>query len=139
MQPTYREISGSTPGEHGMRLSVLQDKLAKGLSIVSRAVENRPTLPVLGNVLLATEDARLKLAATNLEMSITTWIGAKVEQEGAITLPAKPVTPIPPIMPSRRHERLRPALIDGWCSSSSAWRCSATTTSTTASARWPTC
>lgn len=72
-----------------MRLSVLQDKLAKGLSIVSRAVENRPTLPVLGNVLLATEDARLKLAATNLEMSITTWIGAKVEQEGAITLPAK--------------------------------------------------
>lgn len=72
-----------------MRLSVLQDKLAKGLSIVSRAVETRPTLPVLGNVLLATEDARLKLSATNLEMSITTWIGAKIEQEGAITLPAK--------------------------------------------------
>lgn len=72
-----------------MRLSVLQDKLARGLSIVSRAVESRPTLPVLGNVLLATEDARLKLAATNLEMSITTWIGAKVEREGAITLPAK--------------------------------------------------
>lgn len=72
-----------------MRVSVLQDKLAKGLSIVGRAVENRPTLPVLGNVLLATEDARLKLQATNLEMSITTWIGAKVEKEGAITLPAK--------------------------------------------------
>jgi DNA polymerase III subunit beta len=75
-----------------MRVSVLQDKLAKGLSIVSRAVENRPTLPVLGNVLLATEDARLKLQATNLEMSVTTWIGAKVEQEGAITLPAKTLT-----------------------------------------------
>jgi DNA polymerase-3 subunit beta len=72
-----------------MKVSVLQDKLAKGLSSVARAVENRPTLPVLGNVLLATEDARLKLAATNLEMSITTWIGAKVEREGAITLPAK--------------------------------------------------
>ncbi len=72
-----------------MKTSVLQDKLAKGLGIVARAVENRPTLPVLGNVLLATEDARLKLAATNLEMSITTWIGAKVEKEGAITLPAK--------------------------------------------------
>lgn len=72
-----------------MKTSVLQDKLAKGLSIVARAVENRPTLPVLGNILLATEDARLKLAATNLEMSITTWIGAKVEKEGAITLPAK--------------------------------------------------
>lgn len=72
-----------------MRVSVLQDKLAKGLGIVGRAVENRPTLPVLGNILLATEDARLKLCATNLEMSITTWIGAKVDVEGAITLPAK--------------------------------------------------
>ncbi len=72
-----------------MKVSVLQDKLAKGLSIVGKAVENRPTLPVLGNVLLATEDARLKLAATNLEMSITTWIGAKVEREGSITLPSK--------------------------------------------------
>ncbi|MCA0458947.1 MAG: DNA polymerase III subunit beta [Chloroflexi bacterium] len=72
-----------------MKTSVLQDKLAKGLGIVARAVENRPTLPVLGNILVATEDARVKLAATNLEMSITTWIGAKVEQEGSITLPAK--------------------------------------------------
>jgi DNA polymerase-3 subunit beta len=72
-----------------VKVSVLQDKLAKGLSIVARAVENRPTLPVLGNVLVATDDARVKLAATNLEMSITTWIGAKVDQEGGITLPAK--------------------------------------------------
>jgi DNA polymerase-3 subunit beta len=72
-----------------MRVSVLQENLAKGLSFVGRAVENRPTLPVLGNILLATEDARLRLSATNLEMSITTWIGAKVDVEGAITLPAK--------------------------------------------------
>ncbi|MEZ4668193.1 MAG: DNA polymerase III subunit beta [Anaerolineae bacterium] len=75
-----------------MKTSVLQDKLARGLGIVARAVENRPTLPVLGNILLATEDARLKLSATNLEMSITTWIGAKVEKEGSITLPAKTLT-----------------------------------------------
>ncbi len=72
-----------------MRVSILQDQLARGLSIVSRAVDSRPTLPVLANVLLATEDARLKLAATNLEMSITTYIGAKVDRPGAITLPAK--------------------------------------------------
>ena len=39
-----------------MKVSVLQDKLAKGLGIVARAVENRPTLPVLGNVLVATEE-----------------------------------------------------------------------------------
>ncbi len=72
-----------------MEVSVLQENLAKGLSIVNRAVENRPTLPVLGNVLLQTEDARLKLAATNLQMSITCWIGAKINASGAITLPAK--------------------------------------------------
>ncbi len=72
-----------------MRVSILQDQLARGLNIVSRAVDSRPTLPVLANILLATEDGRLKLSATNLEMSITTYIGAKVDRPGAITLPAK--------------------------------------------------
>jgi len=72
-----------------MRVSILQDQLARGLSIVAKAVESRPTLPVLANVLLMTEDARLKLVATNLEMSITTYVGAKIDVPGAITLPAK--------------------------------------------------
>lgn len=72
-----------------MRVSILQDQLARGLNIVGKAVDSRPTLPVLANVLLATEDARLKLAATNLEMSITTYIGAKVDRPGSITLPSK--------------------------------------------------
>ncbi len=72
-----------------MELSVLQENLAKGLSIVSKAVDSRPNLPVLANILLAADDARLRLSATNLEMSITCWIGAKVSQPGAITLPAK--------------------------------------------------
>jgi DNA polymerase III subunit beta len=72
-----------------MRVSVLQENLAKGLGIVSRAVDTRPTLPVLANVLLQTEDSRLKLVSTNLEMTITSWIGAKIDGEGAITLPAK--------------------------------------------------
>lgn len=74
-----------------MRVSVLQDNLAKGLSIVSKAVESRPSMPVLSNILLKTEDARLKLVAVNmtLGMGITCWIGAKIEREGAVTLPAK--------------------------------------------------
>lgn len=72
-----------------MNVSVLQENLAKGLNIVGKAVDTRPSLPVLNNILLETEDARLKLAATNLEMSIVCWLGAKVNQSGAITLPAK--------------------------------------------------
>ncbi len=70
-----------------MRVSILQDQLAKGLGIVSRVVDTRNPLPVLANVLLATEDSRLKIAATNLELSIVTYIGAKVDRAGAITLP----------------------------------------------------
>ena len=72
-----------------MRVSCLQENLAKGLSIVGRAVAARSTLPVLSNILLATDNGRLKLSATNLEIGITCWIGAKVEDEGAITVPAR--------------------------------------------------
>jgi len=72
-----------------MKVSCLQENLAKGLSIVGRAVSPRSTLPVLGNVLLATDAGRLKLSATNLEIGINCWIGAKVEDEGAITVPAR--------------------------------------------------
>jgi len=72
-----------------MKVSVLQENLAKGLSIVGRAVPTRPTMQVLGNVLLETEEGRLKLAATNLELGITVWIGARIEEDGAITVPAR--------------------------------------------------
>ncbi|MBS3785090.1 MAG: DNA polymerase III subunit beta [Anaerolineae bacterium] len=72
-----------------MKVSCLQENLAEGLSIVGRAVSPRSTLPVLGNVLLATEGGRLRLSATDLEVGITCWIGAKVEEEGATTVPAR--------------------------------------------------
>jgi DNA polymerase-3 subunit beta len=73
-----------------MKVSCLQDNLAKGLGIVSRAVASRSTtLPVLSNIMLSTDNGRLKLSATNLEIGINTWIGAKVEQDGAITVPAR--------------------------------------------------
>ena len=72
-----------------MIVSVLQENLAKNLNIVTKAVDSNPPLPVLANVLLETEDSRLKISATNLELSISVWIGAKVEQTGSITLPAK--------------------------------------------------
>ncbi len=75
-----------------MKVSCLQENLAKGLAIVGRAVAPRSTLPVLGNILIATDSGRLKLAATNLEIGITHWIGAKVESDGAITVPARQLT-----------------------------------------------
>ena len=72
-----------------MKVSVLQENLAHGLSVVSRAVSPRSTLPVLANVLVATDEGRLRLSATNLEMGITAWIGAKITDEGSTTVPAR--------------------------------------------------
>ena len=72
-----------------MKLSCLQENLSKGVGIVSRAVATRTTLPITTNVLLATDQGRLKLVATNLEIAIVTWVGAKIEEEGAITVPSR--------------------------------------------------
>ncbi len=59
---------------------------------VGRAVAQRSPLPITSNILLETEDDRLKLSATNLEIAITTWIAAKVEDAGKVTLPARLLT-----------------------------------------------
>jgi len=72
-----------------MKLTITQAQLAYGLGIVSRAVSPRSTLPVLNNILIATDNGRLRLSATNLELGITCWIGANIEEEGSITIPAR--------------------------------------------------
>ena len=83
-----------------MKLSVMQENLARGLSVVSRAVSSRSTLPVLANVLLKTEDAGLKLTATNLEIGITYWVPGKIEADGATTVPAKLLTDLVNSLPA---------------------------------------
>lgn len=75
-----------------MKVSCLQDRLSKGLSIVGRAVTSRSVLPVLSNILVATDESRIKLSATNLEIAINCWIGGKVDEEGATTVPARLLT-----------------------------------------------
>jgi DNA polymerase III subunit beta len=72
-----------------MKVTILQENLARGLGIVSRAVSPRSTLPVLANVMLASDEGRLRLSATNLEMGITCWIAARIEAEGSTTVPAR--------------------------------------------------
>src|SRR5512140_1882145 len=72
-----------------MKAAVLQENLAHGLNIVSRAVSSRSTLPVLSNILIATDEGRLRLSATNLELGITCWIAARIEQQGSTTVPAR--------------------------------------------------
>jgi DNA polymerase III subunit beta len=85
-----------------MKVSCLQENLAKGLSIVGRVVASRSTLPVLSNVLLATENGQLKLSANNFELGINCWVGAKVEKTGAITVPARLLTEFVNSLPPER-------------------------------------
>lgn len=72
-----------------MKLTCTQTDLARGLAIVGRAVASHVILPVLANVLLEARDGSLRLAATNLELSITCQIAAQIEEEGALTVPAQ--------------------------------------------------
>jgi len=105
-----------------VRVSCFQENLSKGLSIVGRAVSSRSTLPVLGNILLEAKDNQLRLAATNLEIGINCWVGATVDNEGAITVPsrllAEFVNSLPPgkidmeLLVSKQTLRLRSANYD---------------------------
>lgn len=72
-----------------MKFTCLQENLSKGLSTVAKAVPVKSSLPILSNVLLEAKDGRLKISATNLETAITTSVGASVDEEGAVTVPAK--------------------------------------------------
>ena len=85
-----------------MQVSCLQQNLRRGLAIVGRAVATRSNLPVLQNVKIATEDSMLVLTATNLDIAITTRIGAQVEEEGEITIPARLLTDFVNSLPDER-------------------------------------
>lgn len=85
-----------------MKLSCPTDKLSRALSIVGRAVATKSTLQVVSNVLLAADEERLKLVATNLEIAITCWIEATVAESGAITVPARLLTEFVNSLPSAK-------------------------------------
>ncbi|MGC1176981.1 MAG: DNA polymerase III subunit beta, partial [Candidatus Saccharimonadales bacterium] len=72
-----------------MKLQVTQENLNRALGSVARVANSRSTLPILSNVLIKTENNRLSLSATNLDIAITHYIGAKVGKEGSITVPAR--------------------------------------------------
>src|SRR5437867_471932 len=85
-----------------MKVSSLQENLNKGLSIVGRAVPVRSTLPQASHVLIASDEGRLKLVATDLQIAISCWIGAQVEEEGSVTVPARLLTDFVASLPNER-------------------------------------
>ncbi len=85
-----------------MKVTCLQENLAKGLGIVGRAVALRSTLPITSNVLISTEHGRIKLAATNLDIALSCWIGGQIEEEGAITVPSRLLTDFVNSLPAEK-------------------------------------
>ncbi len=83
-----------------MKVTVLQENLARGLGTVAKAVSPRSTLPVLANILIASDEGRLRLSATNLEMGITCWIPARIDEEGSTTVPARTFSDLVGTLPS---------------------------------------
>lgn len=72
-----------------MRIIVNQKNFKRALSLVEKVVSKNTSLPILNNILLKTENGRLKVSATNLEMGINYIIGAKIEEVGQIAVPAR--------------------------------------------------
>ena len=76
-----------------MKVSCTQEALARGLSIVGRAVAVRSPNPITSNVLIGTDGGQIKLVATDAQsLTISCWIGGQIEEEGAITVPARLLT-----------------------------------------------
>jgi DNA polymerase III subunit beta len=97
-----------------VKLTCTQEDLNSGLGIVGRAVATRTTLPITNNILLETDQSRLKLVATNLEMAISCWIGARVEEEGTITIPARLLTEFVNSLPKEKtvNKEIMPESVD---------------------------
>ena len=72
-----------------MKLQVTQENLSRALNSVARVASTRNTLPILSNVLIKTIDNRLCVAATDLNIAITHYIGTKISDSGSITVPAR--------------------------------------------------
>jgi len=93
-----------------MKLSCSQETLSRGLSVVNRGVSSAAasSLPVLSNVLVATDDGRLRLSATDLKIGITLWVPAMIFEDGAVTLPSRLLTEFVNSLPNDQVEIATP-------------------------------
>ena len=87
-----------------MNFACTQENLLQGLSLVSHISGKNANLPILGNVLLKTENGGLKLSTTNLEMAVSAMVRGRVEQPGEFTVPAKLLQDYVALLPSGKVE-----------------------------------
>src|SRR5665647_1549447 len=89
-----------------MKLVCTKENFKNAIFNSERTVSKQTTLPILNNILLETEKGSLKLSATNLEIGAVVKIGAKIEREGKITIPAKLISNFINTLPSEGDEKI---------------------------------
>ena len=92
---TMAEMASGT----GMKISVAREELVAKLGVVSRAVSTRGTVQVLSGILLRADSEGLTLAATDMELSLRTTLDARVEGDGAVVIPGKPLVELARLLP----------------------------------------
>ena len=83
-----------------MKFTITREQLQEGLVAVAASVPTKTTLPVLSNILLEATGNGLRLSGTDLDIAVSTTVPASVDQEGALTLPAKKLVEIVRELPS---------------------------------------
>lgn len=77
-----------------MKITINKEDLSQGVQIIQSALSSRTTLPILLNFLMETDNKKIKIISTDLEMGINHYINAEIETDGSITIPAKKFTDI---------------------------------------------
>ncbi|HEX5246543.1 MAG TPA: DNA polymerase III subunit beta [Gaiellaceae bacterium] len=83
----------------GLRITCVKDELAQALGVVSRALSTRTSVQILSGILLEARAGELRLAATDMELSLRASIAAQIEGDGAIVLPGKTFVDIARLLP----------------------------------------
>src|SRR5437870_729559 len=84
----------------GLRITASKDDLVQALGVVSRAVSTRTSVQILSGILLEARDGELRVAATDMELSLRATLPAQLEGDGAIVLPGKTLADIARLLPS---------------------------------------
>src|SRR5213592_4157863 len=92
-------IESNTIVRTGMKVVTQRDELAQKLGVVARAVSTRASVQILSGVLLRAESARLHLAATDMELSLRSSLGAQVAGEGAVVVPGRLLVDLVRLLP----------------------------------------
>src|ERR1700751_1429284 len=83
----------------GLRITCTKDELAQALGVVSRALSTRTSVQILSGVLVEARGGELRLAATDMELSLRASVSAQIEGDGAIVLPGKTFVDIARLLP----------------------------------------